>query len=155
MQKSTDQLKIICQNKKAYYEYFIEDKLEVGIVLKGSEVKSLRFSGGSIAESYADSIGNEIFLLGSYIEEYDKAKAFNHYSRRNRKLLLHKKEIKKLIGLVKRKGHTLIPLSLYFNHKNTVKLSLGIAKGKKKHDKREAIKDREWERRKARILCDR
>ena len=131
MKKTDHSIQIIAQNKKAYHDYHIEDKIEAGIVLKGTEVKSLRCSKASIVESYADSIGNEIFLLGANINEYGKAKNFNHHPRRQRKLLLHKKEIKKLIGLIKRKGYTLIPLSLYFNKHNIAKLSLGIAKGKK------------------------
>ena len=152
MNNSPGEIKIIAQNKKAYHEYEIEDKIEAGIVLAGSEVKSLRFSKASINESYAHSIRNEIFILGANIPEYNKAKSFKHSTTRQRKLLLHKREIKKLIGLIKRKGHTLIPLSLYFNKKNIAKILLGIAKGKKKHDKREAIKQRDWERDKARIL---
>lgn len=154
MKKNNQDIKIIVQNKKAYHKYCIEDKIEVGIVLKGTEVKSLRCSKASIAESYADKIGDEIFLLGANINEYSKAKKFSHYPRRQRKLLLHKKEIKKLIGLVKRKGYTLIPLSLYFNRYNIAKLSLGIAKGKKKHDKREAIKQGDWDKKKARLMKD-
>ncbi|EDV18434.1 hypothetical protein TRIADDRAFT_63046 [Trichoplax adhaerens] len=136
----------------SYHEYLIEDKVEAGIVLKGSEVKSLRFSKASINESYANNIDNEIFILGANIPEYNKAKSFKHNPKRQRKLLLHKKEINKLIGLIKRKGYTLIPLTLYFNKKNIAKISLGLAKGKKKHDKREAIKQRDWERDKARIF---
>lgn len=152
MKKTGQNIKVIAQNKKAYHEYYIEDKIEVGIVLKGTEVKALRCSKASIIESYADNIGDEIFLLGANINEYNKAKHFTHYPRRQRKLLLHKKEIKKLIGLIKRKGYTLIPLSLYFNKRNIAKLSLGIAKGKKKHDKRETIKQRDWDKKKARLM---
>lgn len=152
MNKTKHGIQIVAQNKKAYHEYTIEDKIEVGIVLKGSEVKSLRFSKASINESYANNIDNEIFILGANIPEYNKAKSFKHNPKRPRKLLLHKKEIKRLIGLIKRKGYTIIPLTLYFNHKNIAKLSLGLAKGKKKHDKREAIKQRDWERDKARIF---
>ena len=152
MNKIKYEIQIVAQNKKAYHEYLIEDKVEAGIVLKGSEVKSLRFSKASINESYANNIDNEIFILGANIPEYNKAKSFKHYPKRQRKLLLHKKEINKLIGLIKRKGYTLIPLMLYFNQKNIAKISLGLAKGKKKHDKREAIKQRDWERDKARIF---
>ena len=150
--KKVDNFKVISQNKKAYHEYTIEEKIEAGIALLGSEVKSLRCSQASIAESYATNEGNEIFLLGANIKEYKQAKQFNHYPKRKRKLLLHKKEIKKLIGLIRKKGYTLVPLSLYFNEKNLAKLLLGIARGKKKHDKREAIKEREWSRKKARVL---
>ena len=150
MNNPQDDIKIIAQNKKAYHEYVIEDKIETGIILAGSEVKSLRFSKASINESYAHSIGNEIFILGANIPEYNKAKSFKHSPTRQRKLLLHRKEIKKLIGLIKRKGYTMIPLSLYFNKKNIAKVLLGIAKGKKKHDKRQVIKERDSERDKAR-----
>jgi SsrA-binding protein len=152
MNKIKHEIQIVAQNKKAYHEYLIEDKVEAGIILKGSEVKSLRFSKASINESYADNIDNEIFILGANIPEYNKAKSLKHNPKRQRKLLLHKKEINKLIGLIKRKGYTLIPLTLYFNKKNIAKISLGLAKGKKKHDKREAIKQRDWERDKARIF---
>ena len=154
MNYSKNTIRVITQNKKPYYEYVIEDKIEVGIVLAGSEVKSLRFSKVSISDSYADNIGNEMFILGASIPEYNKATHFSHTLKRKRKLLLHKKEVKKLIGLVKRKGYTLIPLSLYFNSKNIAKVLLGIAKGKKKHDKRYNIKQRDWERYKARMLKD-
>ena len=132
MNNPQDDIKIIAQNKKAYHEYVIEDKIETGIILAGSEVKSLRFSKASINESYAHSIGNEIFILGANIPEYNKAKSFKHSPTRQRKLLLHRKEIKKLIGLIK--------------------VLLGIAKGKKKHDKRQVIKERDSERDKAREL---
>ncbi len=145
-------VQILAKNKKAYYEYFIEEEIEAGISLKGSEVKSLRLSKVSIAESYADVIDNEVFLIGANIQQYDYAKIYNHHPTRLRKLLLHKKEIKNLIGLTKRKGYTLIPLSIYFNKRNIAKLLLGIAKGKKKHDKRETIKQRDWERRKNREI---
>ncbi len=146
MNTSTNEIKIIAQNKKAYHDYLIEDEIEAGIVLLGSEAKSLRFSKASINDSYADSIGNQIFMLGANIPEYNQAKILNHSPKRKRKLLLNKKEIKKLIGLIKRKRYTLIPISLFFNKKNIAKILLGIAKGKKKHDKREAIKQKDWQR---------
>lgn len=144
--------RLLAQNKRASYDYFIEEKFEAGIVLKGTEVKSVRNGKASINEAHADQIEGEIYLLGANIPEYTKANIFNHYPRRPRKLLLHKREVKKMLGLVQKKGYTLIPLSLYINHKNLIKLSLGIAKGKKKHDKREDIKQKEWNRRKSRIL---
>ena len=143
--------RVISNNKKAWYDYEIENKIEAGIVLLGSEVKSLRLSKVSINSSYADSIENEIFILGANIPEYKKSRIFNHSPRRRRKLLLRKKEIQKLIGLINRKGYTLIPLTLYFNQKNIVKILLGIAKGKKKKDKREIIKQRDWQRNKERL----
>ena len=152
MKPSNKDIKMIAQNKRAYHEYFIEEEIEAGIMLKGTEVKSLRCSQASIVESYADQIDNEIFLLGSNIPEYSKARIFNHYPKRQRKLLLHKKEIKRLTGLIKRKGYTLIPLSLYFNKNNIAKISLGLARGKKQHDKREAIKQKDWDRDKARLM---
>lgn len=143
---------LLAQNKKATHDYFIEEKFETGIVLKGTEVKSLRDGRASINEAHANHMEGEIFLLGSNIPEYKKAHQFNHHPRRPRKLLLKKREIKKMIGLLQKKGYTLIPLSLYFNNKNLVKVSLGLAKGKKKYDKRESIKQRDWDRKKARIL---
>lgn len=152
MNNTQGEIKIIAQNKKAYHEYIIEDRIEAGIILYGSEVKSLRFAKASINEAYAHNIGNEIFILGANIQEYNKAKSFKHYPTRERKLLLHRREIKKLIGLMKQKGYTLIPLLLYFNKKNIAKVLLGVAKGKKKYDKREAIKQRDCERDRARIL---
>lgn len=144
--------KVITYNKKAWYEYIIEDKIEAGVALLGSEVKSIRLSKVNINNSYADSIKNEIFILGANITEYKQSKVFNHHPIRKRKLLLRKKEIKKLIGLIKRKGYTLIPLSLYFNKKNIIKILLGVAKGKTKQDKREIIKQRDWQRNKKYLL---
>lgn len=122
--------KIIAQNKKALFNYFIEERLEAGIVLKGSEVQSLRQGKASIEESHAADTGNEVFLYNCHIAEYEKANRFNHSTRRPRKLLLHKKEINKIIGRTKIKGYTLVALSMYFNKKNKIKIELGIAKGK-------------------------
>lgn len=145
--------KQIANNKKARFLYFIEDTIEVGIVLLGSEVKSLRLNGCNIEESYADIQQGEVYLHGSNIKEYEKASSFNRFApRRSRKLLMHKKEIKKLIGYIQRKGYTAIPLSMYFNKYGIAKIELGLASGKKQHDKRAAIKDREWKIRKDRIL---
>lgn len=143
--------KMIAQNKRAYYDYFIEESFEAGIVLTGTEVKSLRKGQASIAESHAEDIDGEFFLLGSHILEYSEANRFNHSPRRPRKLLLHAKEIRKLIGSIRKKGMTLVPISLYFTHKNLVKISLGLAKGKKQHDKRQALKEKEWQRNKQRL----
>jgi SsrA-binding protein len=144
--------KIIAQNRRALFNYFIEERIEAGIVLKGSEVKSLRQGKASIEDSHAENSGNEIFLYNCHIAEYDKANQFNHTSRRTRKLLLHSREIKKIIGKIRLKGYTLIALSLFFNQKNIVKVELGIAKGKKLHDKRESIKEKDWKRDQARLM---
>jgi len=150
---ATGYKKIISQNRKASFNYFIEEKLEAGIALTGSEVKSLRLNKANIEDGHADSMGNEIYLFNSYIAEYDKSNKFsNHVSRRPRKLLLHKAEINKLIGKIKQKGYTLVPLSLYFNDKNKAKLELGLAKGKKLHDKRESLKEKDWKREQARLV---
>ena len=152
MRKDPLYKKIIASNRRAKYDYFIEEVLEVGIILTGSEVKSLRANNASITESYADAEKGEIVLINSFIPEYPQAKFFNHAPRRTRKLLLHKKQIKKLIGLIKIKGVTLVPITIYFNHINMVKIELGIVKGKKEHDKRESIKQEDWKRQKARVM---
>ena len=144
-------LKVIAKNNRANYDYFIEETYQAGIVLTGTEVKSLRRGKVNISESHADEINGEIFLLNSNISEYTEANRYNHYPKRPRKLLLHTREIRKLIGLVKRKGYTLVPLSLYFNRKNIAKISIGLAKGKKDYDKRQAIKEREWKKQKSQI----
>ncbi len=146
--------KVVTQNKKAIFNYFIEERFEAGIILKGSEVKSLRQNKVSIEDSHAANSGNEVFLYNSHIAEYDKANQFNHESRRPRKLLLHSKEIKKIIGKIRLKGYTLIALSLYFNNKNVAKVELGLAKGKKLYDKRESLKEKDWKRDQGRIIRD-
>lgn len=148
----TEYKKIIAQNKKALNNYFIEERLEAGIVLKGSEVQSLRQGKASIEESHAADTGNEVFLYNCHIAEYEKANRFNHSTRRPRKLLLHKKEINKIIGKTKIKGYTLVALSMYFNKKNKIKIEIGIAKGKKLHDKRESIKEKDWKRDQSRLI---
>ncbi|MFC1659724.1 SsrA-binding protein SmpB [Pseudomonadota bacterium] len=139
------------QNRKARHEYFILEEIEAGIVLTGSEIKSLREGKANIQPAFAEERGGEIWLLNSHISEYKGANKFNHKPLRPRKLLLHKKEIKKLIGKVKEKGVTLIPLSLYINQRNIAKVKLALGKGKKLHDKRADIKEREWKRDKERI----
>jgi SsrA-binding protein len=145
--------KTIALNRKARHEYHIEEVIEAGLVLVGTEIKSLRAGRGSIAESFASNIGNELFLFHTHIQEYEKANPlFNHESKRPRKLLLHKRQSNKLLGKIKTKGYTLVPLSIYFNERNKVKVELALAKGKQFFDKRAAIKDREWKREKARIL---
>lgn len=143
---------IIALNKKARFEYFIEENFEAGVVLSGSEVKSLREGRVSIADTHAAIDGNELFLYNCHIAEYEQANRFNHQSKRPKKLLLHRREIKKITGKIKLKGYTLIALSMYFNPKNLVKVELGLAKGKKQHDKREAIKEKDWQREQGRSL---
>jgi SsrA-binding protein len=144
--------RLIAQNRKARHEYFIEDKLEAGIVLAGSEVKSLREGRSNINDAYAAEKGGEIWLVNAYIPEYKAAAHFGHETRRPRKLLLHKRQRDRLIGEVQREGITLVPLSMYFNARGIAKVELGIAKGKRKFDKRETIKQRDWERQKARLM---
>lgn len=147
--------KTVAQNRKARFSYFIEDTMEAGIMLTGTEVKSLRSGEASINESYAQVQGAEIFLVNAHIPEYTKSNAkWQHEVRRPRKLLLHKNQMNKLIGAVQRKGTTLIPLSIYFNDRGIAKVELGIAAGKKQHDKRETAKDRDWQREKARVMRD-
>jgi SsrA-binding protein len=152
MSNNTNFRKVIAQNKKAFHDYFIEERIEAGIVLLGSEVKSLRAGKGNINDSHASESKGEIFLLNSHIAEYEQANRFNHSTRRPRKLLLHKKQIRKLIGKLKVKGYTLVALSVYFNEKNLVKVELGLAKGKKEYDKRQTIKEKEWKRDQERIM---
>ena len=153
--KKTDEpeSKTVANNRKARFSYYIEDTLEAGIVLTGTEVKSLRVGGVSIQESYAHVKGNEIFLVNAHIPEYTKAHMkLQHEVRRPRKLLLHKNQLAKLTEAVNRKGVTIVPLSIFFNKRGIAKVSLGIASGKKQHDKRETEKKRDWEREKGRLM---
>ncbi len=143
---------IIANNNKASYEYFLHDTIEAGLVLTGTEVKSLRKNKTSLADSHAALEGNQVFIYNLHIPEYSQANRFNHYPLRPRKLLLHKRQIKKFIGLIQQKGMTLIPLKMYFNRKNLAKVLIAVASGKKQHDKRNAIKERDWNRDKARIM---
>ena len=145
-------IRVAAQNRKARYNYTIEERLEVGIVLHGSEVKSLREGRATISESYAAEQANELFLINSYIPEYKQAGQFNHEPRRPRKLLLHRRQIGKLIGAIQRDGMTLVPLRLYFNNRGIAKLELGLAKGKRLYDKRQSEKKKDWDRQKARVL---
>ncbi|CAK9856309.1 unnamed protein product, partial [Sphagnum jensenii] len=142
---------IVAQNRKARHDYFIEEIFEAGIVLEGTEVKSLREGKASIIDAHASENSGGLYLLNCYIPEYSKANRFNHFPRRPRKLLLHRREINKLMGKVKLKGYTIVPISIYFNNKNKAKIELGLAKGKAQHDKRATIKQREWDREKGRI----
>lgn len=140
-------------NRKAHYDYEITDTIEAGIVLFGTEVKSLRNNKVNLTDSYAGlTADNEVFLYQMGIPKYSMANLKNHEPKRNRKLLLKKREIQKLIGALKKNGYSLIPLKIYFNEKGFVKISLGLGKGKKNIDKRETIKEREWNRAKSRIL---
>jgi SsrA-binding protein len=143
----------VALNRKARHDYFIESTVEAGIMLEGTEVKSLRTGQASIQESFAGPKEGALFLLNAYIPEYKQAGIhLQHETRRPRKLLLHKREMNKLMGSVKREGMTLVPLGIYFNKRGIAKVELGLAKGKHKHDKREAIKDRDWKRDKARVM---
>jgi len=144
--------RVVAQNRRARHEYFIDETLEAGIVLTGSEVKSLRANRGSINEAHAGERDGEIWLYNAHIPEYGPAKHFGHEPRRVRKLLLHKREIDKLIGAIRREGATLVPLSLYFNDRGVAKVQLGLVPGKRQADKRAAIKERDWQRDKARLM---
>ncbi len=144
--------KVIADNRRARYDYAIEDDIECGIMLLGSEVKSMRVGQTNIAESYASVDDGELWLVNSYVAPYKQAKTFPHEERRRRKLLVSRKELSKLWQATSRKGMTLVPLVMYFNHKGLVKIKLGIAKGKKNHDKRATEAKRDWGRQKARLL---
>ncbi len=144
--------KVIATNKKAYHDYFVDETFEAGIALTGTEVKSLRQGRATIAESYADTRGGEVWLVNANIPEYVQAGRFNHAPKRPRKLLLHRRQIDKLAGGVEREGMTIVPLKLYFNEKGRAKLELALARGKKLHDKRETEKKRSWEREKGRLM---
>ena len=144
--------KVIAENRRARFDYAIEDDIECGIVLEGSEVKSLRGGGANIAESYAAVEEGELWLTNSYIAPYEQAKTFGHDERRRRKLLVSSKEMARLWQATARKGMTLVPLVMYFNHRGVAKIKLGIAKGKKNVDKRETSAKRDWNRQKQRLL---
>ena len=150
--KTEENYKVIAENRRARYDYAIEEDLEVGIVLEGSEVKSLRQGGANIAESYATVDDGELWLVNSYIAPYEQAKMFKHEERRRRKLLVSRKELSRLWNATARKGMTIVPLVLYFNHRGIAKMKIGIAKGKKNHDKRDTSAKRDWNRQKQRLL---
>src|SRR3954454_6982051 len=153
MAANTDRkLKIVADNRKARFNYEIGEVFEAGIALTGSEVKSLRQGKATIAESYADARGGELWLVNANIAEYLQAVQFNPAPKRRRRLLLHRKQINKLSGAVEREGMTLVPLKLYFNEKGRAKLELALARGKKLHDKRETEKKRSWDRERGRLL---
>jgi SsrA-binding protein len=156
MAKETeDQGKAVATNRKAYHDYFIEEKFEAGIVLKGTEVKSLRDRRVNLQDSYADVKEGEVFLHHCHISPYSHGNMMNHDPIRTRKLLLHRKEINKLLGKTQQKGLTLIPLRIYFSERGQVKVELGLAKGKKQHDRRESIKAREAGREVERAIKER
>lgn len=151
--KADPRNKIAAQNRKARFNYEIGEVFEAGIALTGSEVKSLRTGKATIAESYADAHGGEIWLINANIPEYKQSGPYNnHEPKRHRKLLLHKRQVNKLIGAVEREGMTIIPLKLYFNDRGRAKLEIALARGKKLHDKRETSKKRDWERQKSRLM---
>jgi SsrA-binding protein len=143
------------QNRKARHDYFIDDAVEAGLVLTGTEVKSLRGGRASMSDAYASEDKGELWLWNLHIPEYAPAQRFNHDPKRARKLLLHKKQIGRLLGQVQREGYTLVPLAIYFNDRGRAKCELGLARGKKAHDKRETIKQRDWNREKQRLLRSR
>lgn len=147
--------RVIAANRRARYDYAIEREIECGIVLKGTEVKALRSGQANIAESYGSVEDGELWLINSYIAAYEKAGTFKHAERRNRKLLVHKRELAKLWSATKRQGMTLVPLVIYFNHTGKVKLKIAVAKGKRLVDKRQTERRRDWNREKARLLRDR
>lgn len=147
-----DKKKIVAENRRARFDYHIEDVYEAGIALTGTEVKSLRFGEGSIAESYAEVKNGEVFLINSNVPEFSHGNRYNHEPKRPRKLLLHEREISRFTGAVERKGMTLVPLSVYFNGRGRAKVELALAKGKNVADKRQTMKDRDWKRDQARIM---
>lgn len=149
-----NKVKTVAENRRARFDYAIQDVFEAGIVLRGTEVKSLRFGDGSITESYAEVKGEEIWLVNSNIPEFSHGNRFNHEPKRPRKLLLNAREIAKMHGAVARQGMTLVPLSVYFNERGKAKVELALAKGKNVRDKRETTKEREWKREQGRLMKD-
>ena len=147
-----DKQKVVAENRRARFDYFVEDRFEAGIQLTGTEVKSLRSGEGSIAESYATIDGDEIWLINSHIPEYSHGNRLNHEPRRQRKLLMKQREISRLRGSIERQGLTLVPLSIYFNASGRAKVELALGRGKKAHDKRDTIKERDWKREQQRLL---
>ena len=150
-----DKKKVVAENRRARFDYFVDDRVEAGIALVGTEVKSLRHGEGSIAESYATVDGEEVWLINSHIPEYSHGNRLNHEPKRARKLLLKGREISKLQGAVQRQGLTLVPLSIYFNSRGRAKVELALARGKKVHDKRDTVKERDWKREQQRLLRNR
>jgi SsrA-binding protein len=152
MNKPTERYRLAADNRRARFDFEIIETIEAGIMLTGTEIKSLRGGRATIAESYAGPQGEELFLFNANIPEYLQANQFNHLPRRPRKLLLHRKQIDKWIGATQRQGYTVVPMKIYFNDKGMAKIELGLGRGKKLHDKRESEKARDWNRDKARLL---
>ncbi len=152
MAPKPERYKIVADNRKARFNYEIGETFEAGIALTGTEVKSLRAGKATIAEAYADARDGELWLVNSNIPEYLQASRFNHMPKRPRKLLLHKRQIGKLVGAVEREGMTVVPLKLYFNEKGRAKVEIALARGKKLHDKRETERKRSWDRERSRLL---
>ena len=146
---------MVAQNRKARHNYFIEETMEAGLALTGTEVKSLRGGRSSIAESYVTEEGGEAWLVNADIPEYASGNRFNHERKRPRKLLLHRRQINTLIGAIQREGRTVVPLQVYFNERGRAKVEIALATGKQAHDKRQAIKDRDWKRQRARLMARR
>jgi SsrA-binding protein len=146
---------VVAQNRKARHNYFIEETFEAGLSLTGTEVKSLRGGRSTIAESYVTTIEGEAWLVNATIPEYASGNRFNHEPRRARKLLLHRSQVNKLIGAIQREGRTVVPLQVYFNEKGRAKLEIALALGKKAHDKRQTLKDRDWQRQRSRLMSTR
>lgn len=146
---------IAVENRRARHEYSIQETLEAGIMLAGTEVKSLRTGRANLADAFAGQQEGELYLFNAYIPEYQVKTVFTHETRRPRKLLVHRKELRRLLGAVTREGMTLVPLSIFFNPRGIAKVQLGLAKGRKLHDKRAAEKERDWQRDKARLMRDR
>jgi SsrA-binding protein len=151
-QQPFDKAKVVAENRRARYDYFVEERFEAGIQLQGTEVKSLRTGEGSIAESYATVEGDEVFLINASIPQYKSGSWMNHEPRRPRRLLMKRREINKLTGAIQRQGLTLVPLSVYFNSSGKAKIEIALARGKKAHDKRDTIKERDWKREQGRLL---
>lgn len=147
-----DKQRVVAENRRARYDYFLDDKFEAGIMLTGTEVKSLRAGSGTIAESYAEVKDDEVWLINANIQEWSHGNRYNHTPTRPRKLLLSRRQINRLHGAVMRKGMTIVPLSIYFNSKGRAKLELALAKGKKAPDKRQTEKDRDWKRQQGRLM---
>lgn len=150
--KSESDRRVVAENRKARYNFAIEDTFEAGLELTGTEVKSLRSGKSNIAESYAGPSGDELYLFNAYIPEYGAGNRFNHETRRPRRLLLHRRQINRLMGAVQKEGYTIVPLRLYFNERGRAKLEIALAKGKKLHDKRQTERDRSWNLEKARLM---
>jgi SsrA-binding protein len=146
---------VVAQNRKARFDYFIEETFEAGLQLTGTEVKSLRGGRSTIAESYVTETGGEAWLVNANIPLYASGNRYNHEPKRPRKLLLHRAQINKLIGAIQREGRTVVPLQVYFNERGRAKIEIALAKGKQAHDKRQTIKDRDWQRQRSRLLSHR